>query len=400
MRRALTLFAVLSLACSGEIAHAGQTVAPSATQRDNLQSEQSRKLLNAVDTVLKKAAEARSRVKDLPSRDTFVIPPLWTETREDREQTIRPLLDAALEIVTDAPVVEIQTHIKTRRKTIADLRDAIAASREKRLTAPDSGFMPGVLTDTQRSLDADIVTMETRIRANEAEIDSLKAQVRDSLAKSGVSVSKEQLDLLLDSVLGGDLLRLVAAFQASRVIDLRLAELLTQSSGDLKAARRYFAMHAALFAMLVHAQSAVLEKIDRDYLPKLNAVMSSIKTSREKTYQLMGAQNRPDQRRALEANLKSQDLAEKVASYYKDYLQAQRRQVLAAHERTLHDLKIADNTYETVEASFELRALMDDARTSFEALLKLEAPGFDQIFQNESLRKEFEKLTEKLGPSS
>ncbi|MBC7911773.1 MAG: hypothetical protein H7Y30_14805, partial [Pyrinomonadaceae bacterium] len=142
------------------------------------------------------------------------------------------------------------------------------------------------------------------------------------------------------------------------------------------------------------------EKIDGEYMVKLNTVLAGIKTAREKTYQLLATQNRPDQRRALEANIKSQNLAEKVALFYRDYLQTQRRSIAEARARTIHDLEIADNTYETVEASFELRALMDNARTSFEALLRPEAPGFDQVFQNETLRKEFENLTEKLGPTS
>jgi hypothetical protein len=81
-------------------------------------------------------------------------------------------------------------------------------------------------------------------------------------------------------------------------------------------------------------------------------------------------------------------------------LLTQRSQLAEARERTLRDLAIADNTFETVEASFQLRELMRDARTSFEALQRLEAPGFDQVFKNETLRKEFESLTQKLGPTS
>jgi hypothetical protein len=54
-----------------------------------------------------------------------------------------------------------------------------------------------------------------------------------------------------------------------------------------------------------------------------------------------------------------------------------------------------------VEASYQLRNLMKDSAASFEALQKLEAPTFDQIFKNEELRREFENLTRKLdAPSS
>jgi hypothetical protein len=44
---------------------------------------------------------------------------------------------------------------------------------------------------------------------------------------------------------------------------------------------------------------------------------------------------------------------------------------------------------------------MRDSLQSFEAIQRLEAPTFDQIFKNEQLRKEFENLTRKLdAPSS
>lgn len=42
-------------------------------------------------------------------------------------------------------------------------------------------------------------------------------------------------------------------------------------------------------------------------------------------------------------------------------------------EGTVH-LRIGDNTYETVEASFQLRSLMRDALASLEALQKPEVP--------------------------
>ena len=100
------------------------------------------------------------------------------------------------------------------------------------------------------------------------------------------------------------------------------------------------------------------------------------------------------------ANRKAQKFSEQVAIFYRNYLKTQRQQIIDARKRTVRDLRIADNTYETVEASFQLRALIEDARASFEAIQKLEAPGFDQVFKNKQLRKEFENLTRKLGPTS
>jgi hypothetical protein len=115
----------------------------------------------------------------------------------------------------------------------------------------------------------------------------------------------------------------------------------------------------------------------------------------------MRAENRPDQKRALEANRESQKIAEEAAKGYRRYLTQQREQIAAARTRATHDLRIADNTFDTVEASLELRNLMRDSSTSFEAIQKLEAPTFEQIFKNEELRREFENLTRKLdAPTS
>ena len=358
--------------------------------------EQARQLMSAVDSILRETAESRAHASKLPKSDDFLVPPIWTETREDREVKIRRLLDSALGIVTDAPVVEVQKKIEGLRGNIRDLEDQIVKFKEKQLTAPKDGVLPGVITDTVASLEDAIKDANTRIENNRGEIAKAKGEINDALAKSGVQMGADQVDLLLDSVLSGDLVRLVAVFNAAKVIDSQLGKLMGASGDNMNAARKYFAMHAALFAMLVHAQDSTIQKIDTGYMPKLDAILKDVAAARAKTKELLRAENRPDQRKALEANLESQRLAEEAAKGYRRYLNQQREQIARARSRATHDLRIADNTFETVEASFQLRNLMRDSAASFEAIQKLEAPTFEQIFKNEELRREFENLTRKL----
>ena len=363
--------------------------------------EQAQRLMKAIDTVLQDTARNRGEARKLPPESDFLMKPLWTETREDREKKIRDLLDAALGVITDVPVVDVQRKIETLRKNMREIDERIVKLREKQLTAPKDAMLPGLLTDTVDSLGKDIDESKKKIEANKAEIGTAKAEIHTALTNSGIQLAPEQIDLLLDGVLSGDLVRLVAVFNSAKLIDGQLAKLMTQSGENMNAARKYFAMHAALFAMLVHAQDSTIAKIDKQYLPKLDAIAKDIAAARVKTNDLLKAENRPDQRRALEANRDSQRLAEDAAKGYRRYLLQQREQVAKARSRATHDLRIADNTYETVEASFQLRSLMRDSATSFEAIQKLEAPTFEQIFRNEELRREFENLTRKLdAPSS
>lgn len=363
--------------------------------------EQARQLMRAIDAVLQDAAEQRNEAQKLPGRDEFLVTPLWTETREDREHRIRNLLDSALGIVTDVPIVDMQKKVERLRQNIRDIETQIAGLKEKQLTAPKDGMLPGMLTDTVDSLGSDIEDAHKRIANNETEIAKTKGEIVAALAKAGVELAPEQVDLLLDSVLSGDLVRLVAVFNAAKAIDGQLGKLLTAAGDNMNAARKYFAMHAALFAMLVHAQDSTIAKIDTNYMPKLDAIIKDIASAQAKTKSLLRAENRPDQLRALQANSAAQKVAAEAAKGYRRYLQQQREQIARARSRATHDLHIADNTYETVEASFQLKNLMRDSAASFEAIQKLEAPTFDQIFKNEELRREFENLTRRLdAPSS
>lgn len=366
-----------------------------------VQYEQAKALMAAIDAVLRDTADQRADAAKLPSRDDYILPPIWTETREDRDTKVRALIDSALSIVTDVPIVEVQKKVEGLRKNIRDIEDQNVKLKEKQLSAPKDATLPGILNDTVGSLETAVAENGKRIEANRAEIKAAKGEIAAALKTSGVDLAPDQIDLLLDSVLSGDLVRLVAVFNAAKLIDSQLAKLITSTGDNMDASRKYFAMHAALFAMLVQAQDMTIAKIDTQYLPKLEAISADIKSAKAKTAELMKAENRPDQKRALEANRDSQKLAEEAAAAYRRYLQQQREQIAKARIKAVHDLKIADNTFETVEASVQLRNLMKESASSFEAIQRLEAPSFEQIFKNDELRREFENLTRKLDvPSS
>jgi len=305
---------------------------------------ESKRLFQAVSKLLSATATERSKAHKLPSESDFIVPPLWRETKEQRMKDIQELLDSALDVITDVPLVKVQKRLDRSRATINQLEDQITALREKRLSAPDDALLPGILSDTVSSLDEEIVDLEKRIDANKAEIQKSKSDIHLALKKSGLEVTKDQLDLLLGSVVGGDMIKMVAAFQASRQIDERLGSLMASSGGKIKTSRRYFAMHAALFAMLLHAQNHIIEKIDHVYMKRMSEILKDIRKARADTRRLLRGKNRADQVKVLNANLKAQAFSERVAIFYRDYLSTQREQMVRARAQTKRDLRIADNT--------------------------------------------------------
>ena len=64
--------------------------------------EQAQRLMRAIDAVLQDTARQRGEARKLPSNDDFLLKPIWTESKEDRQKKIDPRLGMATAILLAA----------------------------------------------------------------------------------------------------------------------------------------------------------------------------------------------------------------------------------------------------------------------------------------------------------
>ncbi|MEM6670052.1 MAG: hypothetical protein AAF661_12620 [Pseudomonadota bacterium] len=404
MHRSLSAFVAIAL-LTGAAAFATPVAAQSTTEEvdprvGDPSYERAQRLFGIVREILDNAA--RMRLGQQIDPDGPVVDFLKRQVGMDRQTRAQQLLGSAFEMITDTPVVAIQERIAKSRADIATMQEQIAELKERRVSAPESAGWEGWvgLAEDQATIDSAIRTLEERIAGAEERIEGAKEDFATAMSEAGAPLPADQVDLLLESVTGGDLIELAAAYEATRGISKQLRQLMEDSGEDLVFARRYYGMHTALIALLVEAQTQFLDQIDDDYLPKLKAIERDILDTERQTDRLLADDPTDAQYRALKANKESQRIAKEALRLYREYLMGQRQQVAEARERTVKELRVADNTLRTVNASFQLRQVMENAASSFEALQSLESPGFDRVFRNEELRREFQELTEKLAPGS
>lgn len=388
---------VTGLACP-TIARA-ETAQQSADPRANDPAYlRSQRLFGSIRDILEDAAEAREGARGQEGVGTFMKRQLGMDAKSRAER----LLADAFSVVSDAPISQIQEEIARRRETISDLRDTVSRLREDRISAPEEGGITSSigLSSTRADIDADIAEALARIDGNETSIREAKDRFRAKMAEAGAEISPEEADLLIDSVTGSDIVKIASAYSAARGVSRQLMELMDASGEDLARAKRYYAMHTALLALLVHAQGTFIDKVNGEYLPKLDAITGDIMETRRETERLLKENNTQMQHDALVGNLESQGIALEAAGFYRQHLQNQRAEIVEARKKAIKELRIADNTLRTVDASFQLRSMMESATLSFEALQNMESPGIERIFRNEQLRREFQELSEKLAPGS
>ena len=297
---------------------------------------------------------------------------------------INDLLDESIAILTISPNQQYRARIRQLEENIRTARKEIAENRKRRVAAP----VDSPLKKTVADYDAEIQELATRIAVYEDELRIVKREFATELEKLGLDISDEQLDVLLSTVVGDDLIDIGIAFDNVKALTEQLEQLMVESQEDLDSARRYYGMYTVLLQLLERMHQQLLQAVDERYLPQIDAILRKTQKLMQQTKALQRLND--DNRQVLAANLEAQELTRRAAHLYRDYLIKQSRQVKLARKRLGDDIAVARNTYETVKVSGELVALMQSSQRLLTGLLDRQVPVL-RAFENLEMKREFEK---------
>jgi len=126
------------------------------------------------------------------------------------------------------------------------------------LSAPISSTWQTTVAD----YDAKIQQLTKQIEKNYYQIDELKIQFAKELADNGLSITDAQLEVLLSSVVGDDIIQSSIVYDNVKQISQQLMTLTTESGEDLDISQRYYGMYTVLLKTLVHMQQKFINNID------------------------------------------------------------------------------------------------------------------------------------------
>ena len=312
--------------------------------------------------------------------------------KRDADTDINALLEASVAILSGSPVQDYRAQIETLRARIAEARVDIDRFRRERVAAPSESLMATTIS----GYDERIAKREADIRGYRAELERIKAEFVSELRAMGLELSNDQIDLLLATVVGDNIIDLGIVFDNVKAITEQLERLVEESGEDLESARRYYGMYVILLRALARMHSDVIEAIETRYIPEINAIADRAAELSKETRALMQAQ--PDRAKLLQNNLQAQQLTIEAAGVYRDYLAEQRKEVEQASSALDEDIETAWNTYQTVRVSGELVDLVQSSQSLLDGLLEREVPPL-RPFQNLEMQRELEKLTQELRRS-
>jgi len=307
------------------------------------------------------------------------------EDRESNNEDINEILDdvATLLIGDDA----LRDRMRELNRAMADNREEIVDLKRQKLTAPTDSMWRKTISD----IDADIADREALLVQQQEAMADLYAETAATLQANGVEIDAEGLEFLLSTVVGDDVMDMTLAFEQVKQLTAQLESLTVESREDLPTARRYYGMYSVLLRTLDYMHGSLLDSIENDYRPRIDAIADRAQTLQQETRALY----KQGKSRVLASNLEAQQLTIDAAGRYGEYLQHQQRQVELSRQRLSRDIAVARNTYETVKMSGDLVALMQDSRHLLDSLFRLQVPPL-RAFENLEMKREFQRLTSTL----
>ncbi|MBK5963096.1 hypothetical protein CCR95_03065 [Thiocystis minor] len=302
---------------------------------------------------------------------------------------IDKLLDQAVDILSVSPALRHRDRIQAVQTEIEKARAEIAEYRQKRVSAPSESTIGKTVADYDRLIEI----REDDIERLSREADSVKREFAQELRAMGLELGDEQVEFLLSTVVGDNLVDLGILFDNVKSITQQLERLVAESGEDLQSARRYYGLYVVLLRALQRMHLQIEEAIGEQYLPQIDGIVAQAQALSGETRRLLHVS--PDKQALLTSNLEAQQLTIEAAGVYRQYLDEQARQVRKARQELDRDIDAAWNTYETVRVSGELVGLVKSSQQLLESLMNRQIPTL-RPFENLEMQREFQKLTQQL----
>ena len=376
-RVAITLAALFLLSASSVF----------AASEDSLPSYLVEKWGSLTET-LSDALSLRDKQETLPASSWFGA------DRTSNARKIDELLDRALEILAQGRAGDLRRQALELRAEIPKLRLEADGLRNQRISAPESSRLPWV--KTRAKIDERLSELDGEIADRERALSAVNAQLAEALRGLGLQLDDRQIDILLSSVTGDDLLQNAVVFSNVRAMVEKLAELSREDRDNLEINRRYSGLYLVLNDLLIHTQEELVRRIDGEYKPRLGEIGREAEALRKEALAKASQAGYSDsQKKSFALNAESNAMTLRVAELYTRLLDSQRKGILDNLADLRRSRDLAENTYRTVRSSGDLRNLIRSGLELFDSIHALSMPEI-LPFENEAIRREFEEINKRL----
>ena len=314
-----------------------------------------------------------------------------SEDKGDIKEDINDMFEMIVNGLIEDDLLVYKVKMSALKKEISTNKEQILNYREKRVGAPKSSLV----YTTKSNYDTKIEETKKENKILENEIRIIKDNLKNNFKDIGVNLNSQQIDALLTRVDGDDIIQISLVMETLKYITNQILVLMKESQEELTQAKKYYAMHQVLLELVVYIQQKYIDKCDNSYIPKIDRLIVDSKAMMDETKRLRDAEEDPKVRAIYNINLDAQIFTKKVAVLYKNDIIKSKRNMIEAQNISKKNLKLSQNTYQTVMLSANLFSLIKRSQNMFDEVSKIQVPKIVP-FQSIQLQEKYRELTEKL----
>lgn len=306
-------------------------------------------------------------------------------------------MDIALEILVEGRATDLRRETAVLQGRLPRLRAEADQLRNNRIAAPEDAKWQ-LWKQTKAKIDERLEELDVEIRETESRLVALRSELADALHDLDLDLNQAQIDVLMNSVTGDDLLQNAMIFSNVKLVVAKLEELSRNNQNDFEINRRYTGMYLVLNDLLMHTQREVVNEIDLKYKPMLSKIREGAEAlRRDADAKSRQSQYTKSQKDMFAKNAATNATTIQVTDLYVQLLNKQRNGLLNNISKLQLNHDAAENTYKTVKNSGELRDTIQTGLTLFDTIQDYtDMPELQNFIDSNVLRTEFDEINRRL----
>jgi len=337
--------------------------------------------------------------------DKELLPPdrLFGRDQQDATSELNEIIEESLFILGSEAYLQKRDDYRKIETALLAEQMLMANKVERRTFAPDQGVtlqtrmiptksLKNIVATTKGDYDLLIDVHRRNIDSFESDLLSMREDLSSVLADLGIILDLDEIEFLLSSKTGEDLISMSVAFENVKAVTEQLGQLTAQTGENIDYAKRYYGMFVVLHELLLHMQQKFIGETNNVILPQLDAFRAEAQDLISQTRTLI--RSNPDNA-SLKANLKANELTVEAIDAYKAFVIEHRNRAVEAEAIIKKEARIARNTYDTVNLSSNVTLMIKNGIDTFQTLAAIQMPTVAP-FENKDLEREFKKINVRL----